>query len=164
MSLWSYIYQGRRIRMPFNSMLAWLTSGLIDMACRPLCILLPCKGWGWTEGCGQFIPKLIAPRDSPKVLNSISNSLLRPRKPPTSFLCINVKSFQSPLIFCSPMDCSTPGSLVHGIFQERILEWAAVLSSRRISGPREPGSPVLQADSLPSEPPGKPYTSPAEHS
>ena len=33
-------------------------------------------------------------------------------------------------IFCSPMDCSPPGSSVHGILQVRILEWVAMLSSR----------------------------------
>ena len=27
---------------------------------------------------------------------------------------------------CDPMDCSLPGSSVHGIFQARILEWAAI--------------------------------------
>ena len=31
---------------------------------------------------------------------------------------------------CNPMDCSLPGSSVHGIFQARILEWAAVSFSR----------------------------------
>ena len=31
---------------------------------------------------------------------------------------------------CSPMDCSLPGSSVHGFLQTRILEWVAMLSSR----------------------------------
>ena len=106
---------------------------------------------------GQFIPKLMTPRDSPKVLNPISNSLLRPENL-LSVLCVHVKSLQSSLTFCSPVDCNPPGSLVHGILQERILECVAMLSSRRVSGPREPGSPTLQADSLPSEPPGKPVS------
>ena len=29
----------------------------------------------------------------------------------------------------SPMDCSLPGSSVHGIFQERVLEWGATAFS-----------------------------------
>ena len=33
---------------------------------------------------------------------------------------------------CDPMDCSQPGSSVHGIFQARILEWVAMPSSRII--------------------------------
>ena len=31
---------------------------------------------------------------------------------------------------CDPMDCSPPGSSVHGIFQARILEWVAISFSR----------------------------------
>ena len=27
---------------------------------------------------------------------------------------------------CNPMDCSPPGSSVHGIFQARVLEWVAI--------------------------------------
>ena len=29
-------------------------------------------------------------------------------------------------LFCSPMDCSSPGSFVHGILQTRILEWVGL--------------------------------------
>ena len=32
---------------------------------------------------------------------------------------------------CDPMDCSLPGSSVHGIFQVRILEWVAISFSKR---------------------------------
>ena len=35
-----------------------------------------------------------------------------------------------------PMDCSLPGSSVHGVLQVRILEWVAMPSSRRSSWPR----------------------------
>ena len=56
-----------------------------------------------------------------------------------------------------PMDCSLPGSFVHGILQARILEWVAIPFFRRSSQPRDwSGSPALQADSLSSEPLGKP--------
>ena len=34
------------------------------------------------------------------------------------------------LTLCDPMDCSPPGSSVHGIFQARILEWVATSYSR----------------------------------
>ena len=37
---------------------------------------------------------------------------------------------QSCLILCDPMDRSPPGSSVHGISQARMLEWAAISSSR----------------------------------
>ena len=63
---------------------------------------------------------------------------------------------QSCPILCDPMDCSLPGSSVHGVFQARILEWVSISSSRGSSPPRDwIWSPTLQVDSLPSEPPGK---------
>ena len=40
------------------------------------------------------------------------------------------KSLQSCLTRCNPMDCSQPGSSVHGIPQGRILDWVAMPSSR----------------------------------
>ena len=40
---------------------------------------------------------------------------------------------QSCPTLCNPMDCSPPGSSVHGILQARILEWVAISSSRRSS-------------------------------
>ena len=55
-------------------------------------------------------------------------------------------------------DCSLPSSYVHGILQARILEWVAIPFSRGTSQPRDrTQSPILQADSLPSEPRGKPH-------
>ena len=36
---------------------------------------------------------------------------------------------------CSPMDCVTPGSSVHGILQARILEWVTIPFSRGSSRP-----------------------------
>ena len=44
---------------------------------------------------------------------------------------------QSCLTLCDPMDCSLPGSSVHGILQAGILEWVATSSSRRSSRPRD---------------------------
>ena len=38
---------------------------------------------------------------------------------------------------CDHMDCSLPGSSVHGILQIRILEWIAILFSRGSSWPRD---------------------------
>ena len=44
---------------------------------------------------------------------------------------------QSCPILCDPMDCSLPGSSVHGIFQARVLEWVAISFARRSSRPRD---------------------------
>ena len=48
-----------------------------------------------------------------------------------------VESLQSYPTLCNPMDCSPPGSSVHGILQARILEWVAMPSSRGSSQSRE---------------------------
>jgi len=37
---------------------------------------------------------------------------------------------QSYLTLSDPMDCSLPGSSIHGIFQARVLEWGAIAFSR----------------------------------
>ena len=44
---------------------------------------------------------------------------------------------QSCPTLCDPMDCSPPGSSVHGVLQAEILEWVAVTFSRRSSRPRD---------------------------
>ena len=43
-----------------------------------------------------------------------------------AFDCVCTKSLQLCLTLCNPMNCSLPGSSVHGIFQARILEWVAI--------------------------------------
>ena len=54
------------------------------------------------------------------------------------------------------MDCSLPVSSVHGIFQARVLEWVTISFSRGSSQPRDPTLVSRIADTLLSEPPGKP--------
>ena len=45
-------------------------------------------------------------------------------------VCMHARSY---LTLCDPLDCSPPGSSVHGIFQARMLEWVAISYSRRSS-------------------------------
>ena len=76
-----------------------------------------------------------------------------PFKYSSVYVC--VLAAQSCLTLCNPIDCSLTGSSLHAILQARILEWVAVLFSRGSSGSRDRTVfPSLQADSLPSEPPG----------
>ena len=64
---------------------------------------------------------------------------------------MKVKVAQLCLTLCEPMDCSLSGSSVLGNLQWRYP------SPGDLPNPKiEPRSPALQADSLPSEPPGKP--------
>ena len=67
---------------------------------------------------------------------------------------------QSYLTLCNPLDCSPPGSSVHGdspgkntgVGCHSLLQW--------IFPTQEPGRPALQADFLLCEPPGRPYRCP----
>ena len=67
----------------------------------------------------QYSPQTLV---SAKVLQSITCYVL------VAQLC---------LTFCDPMDCSPPGSSVHGISLARILEWVAIPFSRGSSQPRD---------------------------
>ena len=53
------------------------------------------------------------------------------------YICMCAKSLQSCPTLWDPVDCSPPGSSVHGISQARILEWVASSFSRRSSWPRD---------------------------
>ena len=54
--------------------------------------------------------------------------------------CMKVKSeseaTQSCLTLHDPMDCSPPGSSIHGIFQARVLEWVAIAFSQALLTPK----------------------------
>ena len=71
--------------------------------------------------------------------------------------CMFELSLQSCPTFREPVDCSPPGSSVHGTLQARILEWAAISFSRGFSQPRDQthiSYPHWQMGSLPLVPPG----------
>ena len=69
------------------------------------------------------------------------------------YMCMCAQLLQLYPTLCDPMDCSPPGSSVHGILQARTLEWAAISSSGDLHDPgfkpTSPVSPALQADSWP---------------
>ena len=59
-----------------------------------------------------------------------------------SFYCLCVLKWKSEVTrscptLRDPLDCSPPGSSVHGIFQARVLEWIAISFSRASSWPRD---------------------------
>ena len=71
------------------------------------------------------------------------------------YVCVSAQSCPT---LCDPMNCSPPGSSVHGILQARILEWVAISSSTASSRPRiEPVSSALAGRISITEPPGKPH-------
>ena len=76
------------------------------------------------------------------LLDSEPQPLLNPTAPgrPEASLqiaCVHAKLLQSCLTLCDPMDCSLPGSSVHGILLARILERVATPSSKGSSPPRD---------------------------
>ena len=89
-------------------------------------------------------------------------------------VCVCAKLLQSWPTWCNPMDHSPPGCSVHGILQEKVLEWIAMPFSRGSSWPRDrtrisyifptQGSNLhllhllnWQVGPLPLAPPGKPW-------
>ena len=62
--------------------------------------------------------------------NSMSYSILHCK-------VVVVESLSCVQLFCDPMDCTPPGSSVHGILQARILEWVAIFFSRGSFQPRD---------------------------
>ena len=57
---------------------------------------------------------------------------------------------QSCPTFSDPMDCSLPGSSVHGIFQARVLEWGAIAFSESVHSGllKAPGLMLVQAEGM----------------
>ena len=70
---------------------------------------------------------------------------------------LKVLAIQLCLTLCDPMDCSPPGSCVRGDSPGNSWSGLPFPSPRGLLDPGvQPRFPALQADSLPSEPPGKP--------
>ena len=74
--------------------------------------------------------------------------------------CMKVKResevTQSCPTFSDPMDCSPPGSSIHGIFQARVLEWGAIaFSDQRSNSHPCTGGQRMQWHSTPVLLPGK---------
>ena len=64
------------------------------------------------------------------------------------------------LTLCEPMDCSPPGSSVHGVSQQEYWRWLPFAPPGDLPDPgNEPASPLAPAFAggfFPTEPPGKP--------
>ena len=78
-------------------------------------------------------PKITADGD---LSHEIKRCLLFGRKVMTNLVKV-IEVTQSCPTLCNPMDYSLPGYSLHGILQERILEWIAISFSRGSSLPRD---------------------------
>ena len=110
----------------------------------------------------SFSRESSGPRDQTSVPctgNWQADSLPLSRLGSLKFTLLLLLSRFSCVRLCGPMDCSPPGSSVHGILQTRILERVAISFSRGSSQPRHQTrvsiSPAL-ADGSPLVPTGKP--------
>ena len=120
---------------------------------------------------GSTHPWIEGTKESPALPFDVSSRKLRGRLSgkalPHFFipgLLLLVELLSHVWLFCDSMDCTPPGSFVHGIFQGRILGWVAISSSRGSSWPRDwvcvSCSSYITGRSFPAEPSGKPYIRP----
>ena len=93
--------------------------GLWAESCSRLCFLLGSSQLTRGETCISF---------------SLEVQLVCILPPPVRS---EVKLLSCVTTLCNPMDCSLPGSSIHGIFQARVLEWVAISFSRGSSRPRD---------------------------
>ena len=90
----------------------------------------------------------------------VCGAVFGPSKLPPNFYTVSCVRVCSEASVCDPMDCSPPGSSVHGILQARILEWVTMPSSRGSSQPRDQTCvsciSCFASRFFTTEPPGKP--------
>ena len=138
---------------------------------------ISCPSWNWRVGGGPgqprsaFLPACStdgspgrgcqAPASRTPSLRSGNKILSQKMIPPLAWLSLvsevsrkgKVLVVHSCLTLCDSMDCSLPGSSVHGTLQVRILEWVAIHFSRGSSQPCDRTQVSCIAGR--SEPPGK---------
>ena len=117
-------------------------AGLLSRAKQPLC---PCPERQWrAEGIRSCT---VAPDPSSGLQSRFSSTKADSLHPDVQTLCLTFSHLgihvrvrpvaHLCLTLCDPVDCSLPGSSVHGIFQARILEWVAISSPRGSSQPKD---------------------------
>ena len=78
----------------------------------------------------QFLCPCIRSNSSPvHVFQQDDNNSLTTSGSTLKTIAAAAKSPQSCLTLCDPMDCSLPGSSIHGIFRATVLEWGAIAFS-----------------------------------
>ena len=133
------VYQpGRRISDLDKNFLNSLTTikyekREIAQLCPTLCDTMDCSPPG-SSVHGIFQPRIL---EWVAISSSRGSSQLRASTWEAHIYCGGGLVAKSCLTLCDTMDCSPPGSSIHGILQARILEWVAIPFSRRSSRPRD---------------------------
>ena len=128
-------------------------------------------GWGHSGPCARVLlwalePWLGVGTFSISALFSRAHRALITVPAPEGWARTNLKVSvaQSCPALCDPVDCSLPGSPVHGILQARVVERVAIPFSRESSQPRDQThvscSSCIAGGFFTGEPPGKPLYSP----
>ena len=146
------LYLHSQLRFLASQRIGLCPMGLVSplSSVRPVCPALLFRWSGASVPPGPVAPPVAAPLCSVWLSNSVQPQRRQPARLPHPwgspskntgvgcyFLlqCMKVKSesevTQSCLTCSDPMDCSPPGSSVHGIFQARVLEWGAIAFSYR---------------------------------
>ena len=99
--------------------------------------VLTIPGQGWTIPGQLMKMPLSEASTTPKSHESLNLRSNKVGLRLTGWWKVKVLVDESCPTFCDPMDCSLPGSFVHGILQARILEWVAIAFSRISSSPRD---------------------------
>ena len=106
----------------------------VTQLCPTLCNPMDCSLPG-SSVYGVFLERIL----EWVAISSSNNSWyilpnFSPEHTVTDLVVLVVQSYQT---LCDPMNCSPPGSSVHGISEASILEWAASSSSKGSSWPRD---------------------------
>ena len=106
----------------------------VTQLCPTLCNPMDCSLPG-SSVYGVFLERIL----EWVAISSSNNSWyilpnFSPEHTVTDLVVLVVQSYQT---LCDPMNCSPPGSSVHGISEASILEWAASSSSKGSSRPRD---------------------------
>ena len=122
-------------QIPYDTLMCSVQFSSVAQSCPTLCDSMDCSTPGFRIHCQlleftqthvHWVSDAIQP----------SHPLLSP-SPPAFNLSRHQGLFKCVSVTCKPMDCSPPGSSVHGIFKARKLEWVAMPSSRGSFRPRE---------------------------
>ena len=104
----------------------------------------PLSNWTTRSRASSFSPQiwsrqvLLVGQAAAYHHQDISESFLFNRMPTSSKGVVKWSEVtQSCPTLCDPMDCSLPGSSIHGIFQVRVLKWVSISFSRGSSRPRD---------------------------
>ena len=144
--LWGFIHvSSRKFSINENQPSCFYVCTIVWLS-KIVCLLIPINFPSLKMGIRVFVFPV------PIIMDSLCTFLY--------YYCCSVA--QSCLILCDPIDCSLPGSFVHGILQARILEWVDISISRWSSWPRDQ-THVSWVCCIPgkfftTEPPGKPHT------